>query len=191
MVHLLSTIQIDRRAKALKTRALIQRKNMACEVELEIERALNYMKEKGREVVLKPKQKKAVCSLLQGDDVLAVLPTGFGKSMIFTVFGIAQRESGRAAFVLVISPLKSIISDQISQLEGVATAVELTPETVHGVLDEPPDFIYSSAEQVLEKRFLAALKDPDSKIHNRISAIVIDESHTIETWTGKRYLTEL
>ena len=44
--------------------------------------------------------------------------------MNFTVFGIAQRESGgRAVFVLVISPLKSIISDQMARLEGVATAV--------------------------------------------------------------------
>lgn len=58
---------------------------MACAVELE--KALNYLKEKGRAVVLKPEQKKAVCSLLQGDDVLAVLPTGFGKTMIFTVLG--------------------------------------------------------------------------------------------------------
>ena len=53
----------------------MQRKNMACEVELKIKSVLNYLKEKGREVVLKPEQKKAVCSLLQGD----VLPTGFEK----------------------------------------------------------------------------------------------------------------
>ena len=54
--------------------------------------------------------------------------------MIFTVFGIAKRESGRSLCVLLICPLKSIVSDQIAQLEGLCTAVELTTENVSRVL---------------------------------------------------------
>jgi len=41
---------------------------------------------------------------------------------------------------------------------------------------------------VLEERFLVALKDPNGKLHQHVYAIVSDDSHTVETWTGKRYL---
>ena len=56
-----------------------------------------------RSIVLKRKQKQAIVSLLNGEDVLAMLPSGFGKSMIFTVFGIAKSEKleGRSVSVLV------------------------------------------------------------------------------------------
>jgi len=61
--------------------------------------------------------------------------------MIFTVFGIAEWESGRSSSVLVISPLKSTVSDQITQLEGLCTAVLLTAENLRRVLEEPAEFI--------------------------------------------------
>jgi len=81
----------------------------------------------------------------------AVLPTGFGERMIFTVFGIKERESGRLSSVLAICPLKSTVSDQIAQLEGLCTVVELTAQNVSRVLEEPAEFIYSFAELVLEE----------------------------------------
>lgn len=137
---------------------------------------------------MKREQKQAIVSLLNGEDVLAVLPTGFGKSMIFTVFGIAESEKpeGRPVSVVVICPLKSIILDQILQLESLCSAAEFTPESSKKIIEDPPIFIYCSAEQALEERFLSALKDPHSKLHQRVAAIVVDESHTVETWTGKR-----
>ena len=49
----------------------------------------------------------------KGEDVLAVLPTGFGKSMIFTVFALSARELNRPVCVLVIYLLKSIMLDQV------------------------------------------------------------------------------
>ena len=45
---------------------------------------------------------------------------------------------------------KHIVSDQIAQLEGLCTVVELTAENVSRILEEAAEFIYSSAEQVLE-----------------------------------------
>ena len=35
--------------------------------------------------------------------------------------------------------------------------------------------------------FRDVLKDPSSPLHQNIAAIVVDESHTVETWAGKRY----
>ena len=65
---------------------------------------LNIRRE-GKEIVSKQEQETAIIGLLCGKDVMAVLPTGFGKSMIFTVFTLTH--------VLVISPLKSIIDAEL------------------------------------------------------------------------------
>ena len=76
---------------------------------------LNILRE-DREIVLKPEQETAVSELVHGRDVMAVLPTGFGKSMIFTVFALARQELSTTCTrtcIIVILPLKSIIDDQI------------------------------------------------------------------------------
>ena len=74
------------------------------------------------------------------------------------VFGIAERASSRLSCVGNL-PLKSIVLDQVLQLEGLCTAKELTAENVSRVQEEPGEFICSSTEQVLEECFLTALKD--------------------------------
>ena len=53
--------------------------------------ATDIVNSKEKQVILKAEQELAVKSMLEGKDVLAVLLTGFGKSMIFTVFGIAKK----------------------------------------------------------------------------------------------------
>ena len=88
--------------------------------------------------------------------------------------------------MIVIAPLKSIIDDQISEmLSQSCTAMELTMEALNVVRDSPPQFLYCSAALVLEKAFLAALKE-NIALHRAVSAIVVDKSNTVEAWTGKR-----
>ena len=58
------------------------------------ERALVFLKSKDRNVVLKPEKRQAVSSLQNGEDILAVLPTGFGKSIILQS---SESQRGRAA----------------------------------------------------------------------------------------------
>ena len=88
--------------------------------------------------------------------------------------------------MIVIAPLKSITDDQISEmLSQSCTAMELTMEALNVVRDSPPQFLYCSAALVLEKAFLATLKE-NSALHQAVSAIVVDESNTVEAWTGKR-----
>ena len=154
-----------------------------------VSKALSFLDSKGKTIVLKAEQEKALYSLLEGNDVLAVLPTGFGKTMIFTMFSVAARERTLQApvSVLVISPLNSIITNQIADLEGLCKAAELKADNFNAILKDLPHFIYASAEKVLEERFLRALKDFSSELHKRIPLIVVDESHTVETCTGKRY----
>ena len=46
--------------------------------------------------------------------------------------------------------------------------------------------LFASAEEALAKSFLEALKREANSLHDNLAAIVVDESHTVETWTGKR-----
>ena len=58
-------------------------------------------------IVLKPEQELAIYSLLQRRDVMEILSTSFGKSIIFTVFAMAKEEiSSSKTCMITISPLK-------------------------------------------------------------------------------------
>jgi superfamily II DNA helicase RecQ len=70
-------------------------------------------------IQLKEEQDKAVRDILKGKHVFAVLPTGYGKSLIYQAFVRAcdYQTSGKAA-IIVISPLNSIyIKDQLKDME--------------------------------------------------------------------------
>ena len=157
---------------------------------------LNILRHSQRKLILKKEQEIAIENLLLGNDVLAVLPTGFGKSMIFTVFLLAKQEIERrnmnkdlrvnisTSCILVITPLTSITSDQIAEMESLGLkALELSDKTVNEIIQSRPQFIYCSAENATSTSFLEALQ---SELHEAVAAIVVDESHTVETWTGKR-----
>ena len=80
-----------------------------------------------REIVLKPEQEMATYSLLHGRDVMAILSTGFGKSMIITVFALAKEEmSSLKTCVILVLPLNSIMDNPISKMLLLScTAMEL------------------------------------------------------------------
>jgi len=106
-------------------------------------KALSFLDSNRKMIVSKAEQEKALYSLLEGNDVLAVLPTGFGKTMIFTMFSVAARKQTLQApvSVLVISPLNSIITNQINDLEGLCKAAELKADNLNAILKDPPHFI--------------------------------------------------
>ena len=157
---------------------------------------LNASQYSRQELILKREQEIAVKELLVGKHVLAVLPTGYGKSLIFTLFLLAREEMSRRLAgacgsdrisVLVVCPLRSIISDQIAEMISLGcSAVELSTETLSEIIRSPPQFINSSAESAIMKEFLNGLMKSSSPLHRSLCCIVVDESHTIETWTGQR-----
>ena len=65
---------------------------------------------------LKDEQLEVMTSFLSGNDVFAVLPTGFGKSLCFAclpgAFDKLRKSNG--SIVLVISPLTALMKDQVS-----------------------------------------------------------------------------
>ena len=127
-----------------------------------------------RKIILKEEQETAVKELLSGNDVLAILPTGFGKSMIYTIFALARQELRSATtYVLIISPLKSLIEDQIAEMASLnCTALELTSDNADLLINAPPQFLYCTAEKMLEKSFLNGLK-AKTALYEAMSAIAV------------------
>ena len=50
---------------------------------------------------------------------MAILPTGFGKSMIFQLFTLMKIEEDEASSVIIVSPLSSITNDQVKDFEDI------------------------------------------------------------------------
>lgn len=71
-----------------------------------------------------PLQENAVNAALEGQSILAIFPTGGGKSLTFQIPALMAGESVRGLTV-VISPLQSLMKDQVENLEkkGIADAV--------------------------------------------------------------------
>ena len=72
------------------------------------EKSLNYLSAIGRPIVLKYEQRISIQHLLLGKDVIAILPTGFGKSTIFTMYAWAK-VSGGVALLAMTKKYKTII----------------------------------------------------------------------------------
>ena len=83
--------------------------------------------------VLKSEQKEAVESPLKGRDFFGVLPTGFGKGLIFQLFVLAKNRDSNSSnassverpTIIVICPLKSLIEEQITSNAFSLSAAEL------------------------------------------------------------------
>ena len=90
-----------------------------------LEEVLAALKNKGFSFILKREQDSALRHLFKRKDVVAVLPTGFGKSLIFQLLVFLAKAKGRReggegfAAILVITPLTSIIQDQISEISSM------------------------------------------------------------------------
>ena len=64
---------------------------------------------------LRPQQMVAIKTFMQGKDVFVSLPTGYGKSLIYSVLPYAYDElrGCRGSIVIVVSPLLSLMKDQV------------------------------------------------------------------------------
>jgi len=127
-------------------------------------------------------QLKVLGPLLAGRDVLAVLPTGAGKSLCYQVPALLAQGGG---LTLVISPLISLMQDQVGALRrrGIAAAYvnsQLDAEQRRTVLDAAISgrlkLLYCAPERLpsLTRRLVAA--------QTRVALFAIDEAHCITEW---------
>ena len=130
---------------------------------------------------LKPEQTQVVEALLAGKDVLAILSTGFGKSLIYHVFSMAQTSAN--ASVLFISPLNSTVEEQAKEMNGLGIrSAHLKPDIedcLHDISDEHFRMIFASAEDCLSKNFTEILKGAEPHSKRNISLVVIVECHAV------------
>jgi ATP-dependent DNA helicase RecQ len=131
----------------------------------------------------RPLQKDAMDAVLSGRDSIVVLPTGGGKSLCFQAPAVVH--SGVA---IIVSPLISLMKDQVDTLvgNGVAAALfnsTLTPaekaNVIAGLREGRYKLLYVSPERLVgegSENFLAVL----SSLH--VSFVAIDEAHCISQW---------
>ena len=121
------------------------------------------------------------------------MPRGYGKSLVFQVFVKAMncRKASQAmeanTVVLVICPLTSIIEDQVKEGGSLGLKCVTLGEFMDGNDHDKHQIVFASAEHVLSKKFTEMLRDKSSQIHSALELLLVDESHTVEMWTGKRF----
>ena len=135
--------------------------NPTCPEELDVvfeaalPKALNFLSERRFNRELRRKKKSSVKQLFTGGDLLAVLPTGFGKSLIFQLLALVNDDH----VVLVICPLKSIVNDQIKEASSMGiSAGSLSDCLQTDIVSGKYRLLFASAEEALAKSFLKALK---------------------------------
>ena len=128
----------------------------------------------------RPMQEEIVREALEGRDVLAILPTGGGKSVCFQVPGLLKE-----GIALVITPLIALMKDQVQNLQArgiraIAVHVGMNRHEVDLALNNAAygdfKFLYLSPERLHTQLFQAYLN-----VLN-VSLIVVDEAHCISQW---------
>jgi ATP-dependent DNA helicase RecQ len=128
----------------------------------------------------RPHQEEIIAATMGGQDVLAVLPTGAGKSLCFQLPAILS-----PGLTIVVSPLIALMKDQVDSL----TALGIKAAALHsGIEDEEKNvtrgllrdnelkLLYVAPERAVLPGFLASLAQ------SKVSRLVVDEAHCISEW---------
>jgi ATP-dependent DNA helicase RecQ len=135
---------------------------------------------------LKPQQIELLQRTLRGQDAIGILPTGFGKSLVFQLYALLSPR-----VTLVISPLKALIQDQVGALRRLGwTCVDSilstdTTEQRHRRLadlfhGQRYRLFYIAPERLQTKTFYDELRA--SLGDTPLGALVIDEAHCVSEW---------
>ena len=129
----------------------------------------------------RPGQRDVMRSFLEGNDTLAVLPTGAGKSLTYQLTAMV-----RPGLTLVVSPLVALMRDQVEGLRerGLTRVAELRAgqsqseqaEVLRRARNGEYKLLYLSPERLWSSRLRQALAEVE------ISAVAVDEAHCISQW---------
>lgn len=129
---------------------------------------------------LKTEQMTILMSLVNRRDCVAVLPTGFGKSLPYQMLVSVKRELGEsdAGKVVVVSPLTALMQDQITTLNRIKDlkAVCLGEDYIEVLQNRDFDYLYMSPEALSNHNCRKKLQELS------VATIVVDEFHTMYTW---------
>jgi len=131
-------------------------------------------------------QQEVITASLQGASFLAVLPTGAGKSLMFQLPALMLGEAC-GALTVVISPLQSLMQDQVTQLkqrfeiqEAVCLHSALSQrerqENLNALFSGQANLLYLAPESLRSYTVLRLLQQ------RHLARIVIDEAHCLSAW---------
>jgi len=130
----------------------------------------------------RPHQEAIIDAAIAGEDVLAVMPTGGGKSLCYQVPALVL---GPGALVLVVSPLIALMREQVAFLRGLGVEAGLLNSTL-----EPGEW-NANAEAAIRGRLRLLYLAPETLAspraagfldRARIDLLAVDEAHCISEW---------
>ena len=130
-------------------------------------------------------QEYLIDSILEGRDVLGIMPTGAGKSICYQLPALLMREADEGAVTLVVSPLISLMKDQVEGLNqaGIHAAYlnsSLTPGQYRKALSFAKEgrypIIYVAPERLPAPEFM------DFARNANIAMVAVDEAHCVSQW---------
>lgn len=128
----------------------------------------------------RPGQEEVISSILSGRDVLAVMPTGAGKSICYQIPAVLL-----GGLTLVVSPLISLMGDQVRSLKeagirGSYLNSTLTPRQQEVVMARAIagwyDIMYVAPERLSGQRFISFAQQV------RMPLVAVDEAHCVSQW---------
>lgn len=125
-------------------------------------------------------QEAALKALIEGRDVLAVMPTGSGKSLIYQMAAAWGK-----GLVLVVSPLIALMNDQVRQAQHLPFKVaalhsglgrQKREAILRELTEKKINLLYVTPERFRQSEFWQALEGPS------VFLLAIDEAHCISQW---------
>jgi ATP-dependent DNA helicase Q4 len=153
----------------------IEKTLLESKLKLVLERAFGFRE-------FKPGQIDVIRRVLNGENTLALLPTGAGKSLTYQLPALLL-----PGITLVISPLLALMSDQMRglppALKGAClrsdSSYEKAEKTLEEVKNGDVSILFVSPERLLNEKFLHAIRESP----RGVSLACIDEAHCVSEWS--------
>src|SRR5688572_15202009 len=125
-------------------------------------------------------QHEVISRVLAGQDTLAIMPTGAGKSLCYQLPALLLQGT-----TLVVSPLIALMKDQVERLEDAGVAAEqlnsaqpkrAQSESLDRIADARSEIVFATPERLADAEFIDALKQL------KVALLVVDEAHCISQW---------
>jgi len=133
-------------------------------------------------IQLKDKQIEVINELLLGNDVIGLLPTGYGKSMCFIIPPLITKKT-----IFIISPLISLMEDQKDNLlkKNIIVATlhcnnKNIQDDIKKIINGTIKIVYMSPEYLIEGNGIDLALELIKK--NILGFLAVDESHCISSW---------